>query len=81
MWFLATITFPTHRCKSSWKEGDVNPQRDYGLHALISTSDHNRNLNLFTSFLVFQGFNNHVLHHLFPIIDKSKLYLLDDDIK
>lgn len=80
MWFLATMSFPAHRSQYSWTEGDINPQRDYGLHTLITTCDHHRNLNLFTSFLIFQGFNNHVVHHLFPIIDISKFYLLNDDI-
>ena len=68
---LCYLSFPNHRSDQSWTEGDEGAARDFGEHILLTTKDHSVSLPPFFSFMFFQGFNEHVVHHLFPTVDKS----------
>jgi hypothetical protein len=74
---LTWFTFPVHRTDECWTEGD-KPVMDFGEHLMVSTHDHSLRINRFFQYLFFAGFNDHVLHHLFPTIDGSKLKLVRD---
>lgn len=70
------FTFPTHRSAGIWTEGDPNPNRDFAIHTLKTTADHSQGISLLGSLLLFQGFTDHVAHHLFPTVDRAKLPLI-----
>lgn len=74
---LASISFAVHRSEHAWTEGDAEPKLDYGEHIAASTNDHSVKCGLLRSFYCFAGLNYHVLHHLFPTVDHSRLKLLD----
>ena len=46
-------------------------------HIVQATSDHSTRCGLFRSFYCYAGLNYHVLHHLFPTVDHSRLKRLD----
>lgn len=77
---VAVLTFPIHRNKGLWTEGDANPTRDFGIQILRTTAEHNRGLSLLGSLLIFEGFTDHVAHHMFPTIDHSKLHIATEII-
>lgn len=62
-----------HRTPYAWTSGDPDAQRDFASHLVCSTTDHTTGTSLFVSLFVFSLFNNHVLHHLFPTVDMSRL--------
>lgn len=72
-WLLAALSFAVHRSGEAWTEGDADPQLDYGRHIVASTSDHSVSCGLLRSFYCFAGLNYHILHHLFPTVDHSRL--------
>lgn len=77
---LLGLTFPVHRSKGLWTEGDSKHSKDFAIHMLSTTADHNKNLSFVESMLRFEGFTDHAAHHMFPTVDKSKLYLLNNVI-
>ena len=66
-------TFPNHRTDHHWSEGDPKPSKDFAEHTIITTSDHSVKLPLMLAYILFGGFNDHILHHLFPILERSLL--------
>lgn len=46
-------------------------------HIVLSTADHSVNSGLLKSFYCYAGLNYHILHHLFPTVDHSRLKQLD----
>lgn len=76
--FIATMmfSFPTHRSKQVWTEGDGDGTRDFAVHILKATLSHNEGISFGRSILMYQGFTDHVAHHLFPTVDHSKLHLV-----
>ena len=70
---LTLATFPNHRTHTHWSEGDPEPIKDYAKHTIISSSDHSTCLPLFLAFIFFGGFNDHILHHFFPTLDRSRI--------
>lgn len=70
---LILATFPNHRTSNHWSEGDPNPVKGYAEHTILTTSDHSCGLPLILAYLLFGGFNDHILHHLLPTIDRSVL--------
>lgn len=73
--FMA-LSFPSHRSQGVWTEGDPNPTRDYAIHTIQTTADHSKGMSFLGSMLLFQGFTDHVGHHLFPTADHSKMPLI-----
>jgi len=70
---LILATFPNHRTDNHWSEGDPKPAKDFAEHTLLTTSDHSVFLPLMLAYICFGGFNDHILHHLFPTVDRSIL--------
>lgn len=50
------------------------PICDFGEHIVYTAHDHDVNLPSFLSFLIYGGFNDHIVHHLFPTMDKCHFY-------
>ena len=67
----------THHGPQLYHAGDQpRPDRDWGLHMLDTTRDVNKSegrFGLMARPLVYTTFGNHLLHHLFPAVDHSKV--------
>ncbi len=74
-WVSFTALIATHHNPIAFHMGDdPMPNRDWGLQQLDSVRDvSGKNESLF---LVATTFGDHLLHHLFPSVDHSKLGLL-----
>ena len=70
---LMLSTFPNHRTDNHWSEGDPKPVKGFAEHTIITTSDHSVKMNLMLAYICFGGFNDHILHHMFPTIDRGVL--------
>ena len=70
-----TSLISTHHHPLVYHAGDyLHPTtRDWGVHQVDSVRDVKKSQSLFLSATTF---GNHVLHHLFPTVDHSKLDLL-----
>lgn len=68
---MILATFPNHRTENHWSEGEPNAVKCFAEHTILTTSDHSVKLPLIFAYLCFGGFNDHILHHLFPTIDRS----------
>eukprot|EP00092_Neocalanus_flemingeri_P028442 GFUD01030884.1.p1 GENE.GFUD01030884.1~~GFUD01030884.1.p1 ORF type:complete len:449 (+),score=81.39 GFUD01030884.1:29-1348(+) len=70
----------THHGPEVYHAGDkMRTDRDWGLHTLETTRDMDKSSDtwgVFAKPLVFTTFGNHMLHHMFPAVDHSKLELL-----
>jgi len=70
----------THHGPELYHAGDkLRTERDWGLHMLDTTRDMDKSSDtwgVFSKPIVFTTFGNHLLHHLFPAVDHSKLELL-----
>ena len=67
----------THHGPQLYHAGDQpRADRDWGLHMLDTTRDSNKSegrFGLMAKPLVYTTFGNHLLHHLFPAVDHSKV--------
>ena len=74
-WVSFTSLIATHHHPLVYHSGDEpHPKsRDWGVHQLDTVRDVEKSPSLF---LVATSFGNHLLHHLFPTVDHSKLDLL-----
>ena len=74
-WLIFTSLIATHRHPLLYHAGDEShpTSRDWGIHQLDTVRDVEKSPNLFW---VATTFGNHLLHHLFPTVDHSKLDLL-----
>lgn len=68
---MILATFPNHRTQNHWSEGEPNPVKCFAEHTILTTSDHSVKMPLIFAYICFGGFNDHILHHLFPTIDRS----------
>ncbi len=67
------MTLPAHRRGIEWTAGNEEI-KDYAEHQLATCSDAVTNqCKGFWSYLMYAGFNYHVVHHLFPTIDNHQL--------
>ncbi|TRY68651.1 hypothetical protein TCAL_02479 [Tigriopus californicus] len=74
-WIVFTSLIGTHHHPSVFHDGDYLPKDlDWGISQIDTTRDVNKSGNLF---LIATSFGDHLLHHLFPTVDHSKLdYLI-----
>ena len=74
-WVIFTSLTTTHHHNATYHAGDFpHPtSRDWGLHQLDTVRDVDKGDNLFFE---ASTFGNHLLHHLFPTVDQSKLHHL-----
>jgi len=67
----------THHGPELYHAGDeLRHDRDWGLHMLDTTRDMDKseqNYGVMSKPLVYTTFGNHLLHHMFPTVDHSKL--------
>merc|ERR1712192_118579 len=70
-WLLIQVSTPVHRSEGCWTEGDAGGSKDFVLHTLQSTRDYDVQYPLVASLFLFEMFNDHRLHHLFPTLDLS----------
>eukprot|EP01084_Bolivina_argentea_P107973 192994_1 len=70
---LMIVSTPIHRSDMCWTEGDTNGTKDFLEHTLLTTMDYYVNWGFFASLFMFDTFNDHRLHHLFPTLDASKI--------
>eukprot|EP00050_Salpingoeca_kvevrii_P019209 m.83639 g.83639 ORF g.83639 m.83639 type:complete len:535 (+) comp8308_c0_seq2:138-1742(+) len=77
---LVATSFAVHRSEYSWTEGDPGGSLDFGEHILLTTVDHTIDAPLPVALFGFALLNYHVLHHLFPTVDHSRLRLFHDDL-
>eukprot|EP00929_Paragymnodinium_shiwhaense_P065312 TRINITY_DN32755_c0_g1_i1.p1 TRINITY_DN32755_c0_g1~~TRINITY_DN32755_c0_g1_i1.p1 ORF type:complete len:543 (-),score=53.83 TRINITY_DN32755_c0_g1_i1:489-2117(-) len=68
-----------------WMEGQEGAKVDFGEHQVVATTDHSvlplwipAVLRDWLSLTLWAYLNNHTLHHLFPGLDHSRIYLLND---
>lgn len=73
---LMIISTPIHRSDYCWSEGDQNGTKDFIEHTLLTTHDYYVQAPLFISMLLFDTFNDHRIHHLFPTLDASKVEII-----
>jgi len=70
----------THHGPELYHAGDkLRTDRDWGLHMLDTTRDMDKSTDTWgflSKPIVFTTFGNHLLHHMFPAVDHSKLELL-----
>merc|ERR1719419_22083 len=70
----------THHGPELYHAGDsLRSERDWGLHMLDTTRDMDKTSStwgILSKPIVFTTFGNHLLHHMFPAVDHSKLDLL-----
>lgn len=72
-WLIITSVTTTHHHPSLWHAGDQpRLDTDWGLHQLDTVRD----LDKRSLLLVLTTFGHHLLHHLFPSIDHSRLEAL-----
>ena len=64
------MVFCGHRLQELWTEGAERIQ-DFGEHTMATTSDTDKWLTGFFSYLFLAGFNNHTPHHFFPTADET----------
>ena len=74
-WLIFTALIATHRHPLLYHAGDEShpTSQDWGIHQLDTVRDVEKSPSLFW---VATSFGNHLLHHLFPTVDHSKLDLL-----
>lgn len=74
-YLLLALSFLVHRTKYSWTAGDpsFHNMQSFGHHIIATSADHSLSLPLVLSLWFFGLFNNHVIHHLFPGVDQSRL--------
>jgi len=71
-YLLVLTSWAVHHHDLCWHDGDsYDSDKDYGRHILKSTRDHSYS-NMYINFLLWAGLNDHVLHHMFPVIDHSR---------
>eukprot|EP01083_Nonionella_stella_P028793 79355_1 len=70
-YILQAVATPVHRSDYCWTEGDVNGSKDFVHHILLSTMDYNTDYPTVLSLFLFEMFNDHRIHHLFPTLDLS----------
>ena len=67
----------THHGPELYHAGDeLRHDRDWGLHMLDTTRDMDKSEEKFGAMakpLVYTTFGNHLLHHMFPTVDHSKV--------
>jgi len=70
---LVLSSWAVHHHDGIWHDGDPydNNENDFGRHILLTTRAHSIN-NLYIHFLLFAGLNDHIIHHLFPVLDHSR---------
>ena len=72
----------THHGPELYHAGDkLRTDRDWGLHMLDTTTDMDKSSDTWgflSKPIVFTTFGNHLLHHMFPAVDHSKvtIYLI-----
>lgn len=64
----------------AWHEGEPGAESDFGLHQVISTSDHSPDLSLYSSLMLTAMLNTHTSHHLFPTVSHSHHRAITRDI-
>lgn len=73
-WLGFTTVYTTHHHPSVYHAGDhPYPSADFGLRQMDSTRDVDKGPGLFW---LVTTLGDHLLHHLFPTVDQSKLRLL-----
>ena len=69
----------THHGPELYHAGDeLREERDWGLHTLDTTRDMDKSTDMYGALakpLVYTTFGNHLLHHMFPAVDHSKVIL------
>ena len=70
-YIMTQVSTPVHRSDYCWTEGDINGTKDFLHHTLLSTVDYNINYPQCLSLFMFESFNDHRIHHLFPTLDLS----------
>ena len=70
-YLLLEVSTPIHRSDHCWTEGDKGGTKCFLEHVLKSTRDYMEYSSLFTMIFLFEGFNDHRIHHLFPTLDIS----------
>merc|ERR1711939_372638 len=74
---------PSPRSTYAWHEGQVGAETDWGAHQMATCTDHSTSMDClppvvanWLSLSLYGYLNSHTLHHLFPGVDHSRLYLL-----
>ena len=77
-WLSFTTLISTHHSPTVYHAGDnPDPDTDWGIRQLDTTRDVGAKSGETGSlFLLATTLGDHALHHLFPTVDQSKLYLL-----
>lgn len=70
---LIVVSTPIHRSDFCWTEGDAKGTKDFLEHTLLSTMDYYTDWGLLPSLFMFDTFNDHRMHHLFPTLDVSRV--------
>jgi fatty acid desaturase len=69
---LVGTSFSVHHSEYTWHDGDTTLQdNDFARHIFNTTSDHSISSPLLWSLVAFSGLNDHIIHHLFPTVDRS----------
>mmetsp|Transcript_12759 Transcript_12759/g.30537 ORF Transcript_12759/g.30537 Transcript_12759/m.30537 type:complete len:438 (-) Transcript_12759:149-1462(-) len=80
---LIALSTPVHRSDESWTEGCGDPVMDFGEHIVKTTQEYN--VDCPPVMRMALGFNDHIIHHLFPTIDVANQHrvrkLLDEELK
>eukprot|EP01062_Namystynia_karyoxenos_P062149 TRINITY_DN55077_c0_g1_i1.p1 TRINITY_DN55077_c0_g1~~TRINITY_DN55077_c0_g1_i1.p1 ORF type:complete len:485 (+),score=117.57 TRINITY_DN55077_c0_g1_i1:82-1455(+) len=71
---LILLSTPVHRCDFCWTEGCDEPELDYGRHIVKTTQEYYVNAPLLGRIML--GFNDHIIHHLFPTVDLANQGLI-----
>ncbi|CAD8104071.1 unnamed protein product [Paramecium primaurelia] len=64
----------THHNNICYTDGcSIVPSRDFGIYTLQTSQDHDPQVIFPFNMFIFQGFNQHTLHHMFPTVDESRI--------
>ena len=67
------VSTPIHRSDFCWTKGDGGGTKDFLEHVLLTTQDYYLDCGLLPSLFMFDTFNDHRMHHLFPTLDVSRV--------
>lgn len=67
---LLFVSLIVHRTTYHYTDGVKQAaEKDFGQYILQSTTDYNTHIRFPWNLVLFEGFNDHILHHLFPTIN------------
>ncbi|CAK87368.1 unnamed protein product (macronuclear) [Paramecium tetraurelia] len=75
-----------HRNSFNYSDGStIQPSNDYGIYVIQTTTDHDLWIQFPLNMFLFQSFNHHILHHMFPTVDESRIpeihHILEQTLK